>query len=463
MAHYTCGRILKDEVRMKKEEEKNKKQKVSFHTLGCRLNMAETGRFIGEFKEKGYEVVPFGETADIIVLNTCTVTGNADSTCRNLINKACKLAPDGKIIVVGCYAQKEFQKIIQISGVDLVLGTSEKFRIFDYLAKLSNDNSDGTSSGPIVNVDQSEEFFLADTGSGRGRTRSFLKIQDGCDYFCSYCIVPVVRGRNRGISISDCLKSVSRLIDDGVKEIVLTGVNVGEYFSDDGKRLVDLMGEILKVRGLKRLRLSSIEPNTITDELLNLLSSSPLFMNHFHLPLQYGDDEILKRMGRKYFVDDFYKVVSKIKMAFSDCLIGTDIIVGFPGEEERHFNSMLEFLEDLPVDYFHVFPYSKREGTKAAKLFDNVSGEIKKARAKILRELGHKKYLAFSKKLIGPNSNVNNVLFEKNNSDDFFEGYTTNFLKVFVRNKSGQELQNQIKSVRLDRYEDGRFYGTILN
>ena len=408
-------------------------KKVALHTLGCRLNFSETGSIAQGFVDRGYQIVPFGESADVVFINTCTVTDGADSTCRNLIRKAYKSSPEGKVVVAGCYAQMEAEKIKQMKGVDLILGTSEKYKVFDYLSE---------ESELQVRVDKSNEFWGAKTTEADGHTRAFLKIQDGCNYICSFCIIPFARGRSRTISVSEAKKQAQDLIDQGFKEIVLTGVNIGEYERTSGESLSDLVSEILEIEGLERLRLSSVEPNTINQKLLNVLKSSKKSMNHFHIPLQSGSDSILKAMRRKYDLSYYREVMGMIQDYFPGAAVGADIITGFPGEGEEEFLQTYEYLKNSPITHFHVFPYSKRKNTTAASMDNHIQHGVKKERVAKLIGLGDLKLAQFSEGLVGKTSKV---LFEKRNKQGFFEGYTPEFVKVWLESKD--DLKNQIVDV----------------
>jgi threonylcarbamoyladenosine tRNA methylthiotransferase MtaB len=298
------------------ENLKDAKKKVAFHTLGCRLNFSESGSIAQGFVDRGYEVVEFGNTADVVFLNTCTVTDGADSTCRNLIRKAQASAPEAKIVVAGCYAQMEAEKIKQMQGVDLILGTSEKYKVFDYLE---------TEQELQVHIDKSSEFWGAATTLADSHTRAFLKIQDGCNYVCSFCIIPFARGRSRTISVADALKEAKTLAEKGFKEIILTGVNIGEYESTSGERLIDLVKAVVLLPEIKRLRLGSVEPNTMTQELLETLKASGKYQDHFHIPLQSASDAILSSMRRKYRIDDYTKILNMVRSYFPDAAFGADV------------------------------------------------------------------------------------------------------------------------------------------
>lgn len=416
--------------------------RVSFHTLGCRLNFSESATISHEFLKRGHSIVPFEEPADLVFLNTCTVTDSADSTCRNLIRKAHRISPEAKIVVAGCYAQMEAEKIAKMEGVDLVLGNSEKYKVFNYLEEDSDE---------VIKIDRTNDFWGAATTAADSHTRAFLKIQDGCNYICSYCIIPFARGRSRAISIKEAIKEANTLVQDGFKEIVLTGVNIGEYEHTSGEKLSTLVQKLLEVKGLLRLRLSSVEPNTVTDELLAVLKDSEKAMDHFHIPLQSGCDRILTEMKRKYSTSDYANVVERIKKIFPNAGIGADMIVGFPGESDAEFQTTYKFVKELPITHFHVFPFSKRKNTVAAKMENHIQHGVKKDRATALNFLGASKLAEFATAQIGTR---NRVLFEKDN-----EGYTTNFVRVKVN--SDIDLNNQVREVLLTDSFGEELNGTL--
>lgn len=419
-------------------------KKVSFHTLGCRLNMSETGSIAQDFVDRGYKIVPFGDEADVTFLNTCTVTDGADSTCRNMIRKATKASPEGKVVVAGCYAQMEAEKIKSMQGVDLILGTNEKYKVFDYIKE---------DEQTQVRIDKNTEFWGAATTEADTHTRAFLKIQDGCNYVCSFCIIPQARGRSRTISINDAVKEAKNLVSKGFKEIILTGVNIGEYERSSGERLEDLVKAIVEVEGLERLRLGSVEPNTITDDLLKVLKASKKYQDHFHIPMQSGCDEILKSMRRKYDVSFYKNIVEKVKEYFPEASIGADVIVGYPGETHEQFMQTFNLLKELPITHFHVFPYSKRKNTTAAKLENHIQNDIKKERVKTLINLGEDKLSHFTKQMLGKESKV---LFERQ-KDGFYEGYTSNYIKV--KHKSSKSLENKIITMKFGSVQEERLTG----
>lgn len=427
----------------------NLNKRVALHTLGCRLNSAETGSIAQGFIDRGYDIVDFGENADVVFINTCTVTDAADSTCRNLIRKAHNSSPEGKIVVAGCYAQMEPERISAMQGVDLVLGNTEKYKVFEYL------NEEDANQ---VHVDKSWEFFSAATTLADSHTRAFLKIQDGCDYVCSYCIIPFARGRSRAISVADAIKEAKKLVNDGFKEIVLTGVNIGEYEQASGEKLHHLVAGLLAIDGLERFRLSSVEPNTITDELIEVLKSYPhKVQDHFHVPLQSGDDEILSAMRRRYTVADYKRIINKIMTAFPNAGIGADVIVGFPGETKSQFENTFNILKDLPITHFHIFPYSKRKNTTAAKIENHIHHAEKKERAKTLHMFGEAKLNLFSEDQVGKTTKV---LFERRNKEGLFEGYSSNYIRVQVR--TDLDLSNQVCEVYLARFENNKLTGELL-
>ena len=394
---------------------------VAFKTLGCKLNYSETSSISRDFENKGYKKVSFKQNADLYVINTCSVTQNADKEFKYLVNKAKKQNPKSKIIAIGCYAQLKPNEISKIEGVDLVLGADKKFDILNYI------NVNDTHSCEINSVSTFESAFsLGD------RTRSFLKVQDGCDYKCTYCTIPLARGKSRSGEIIEIVDNAKKLVDNGVKEIVLTGVNIGDYglSSKDQVRqstFLDLIKNIEMVSGLKRVRISSIEPNLLSDEIIHFVSESKKFMPHFHIPLQSGSNKILKLMKRRYLKNLYAKRVEKIKTLIPDCCIGADVIVGFPSEDEKDFLETYTFLEKLDVSYLHVFPFSERDNTEAKVLNDKNSTQTKNERSYLLRKLSEIKKNKFYKKNIFSNRKV---LFESENKNGFVHGFTDNYMRV---------------------------------
>lgn len=422
-------------------------KKVAFHTLGCRLNFSESGSISQGFVDRGYEIVEFGNAADVVFLNTCTVTDGADSTCRNLIRKAQASSPEAKIVVAGCYAQMESEKIKAMKGVDLILGTSEKYKVFDYLDS-ENDNQ--------VHIDKTSEFWGASTTLSDSHTRAFLKIQDGCNYVCSFCIIPFARGRSRTITVADALKEAKDLSKKGFKEIVLTGVNIGEYEAISGERLTDLVKRIADIPEIQRLRLGSVEPNTITKKLLETLKDTGKYQEHFHIPLQSASDEILTSMRRKYNSSQYKEILLMVQSYFPEAAFGADVIVGYPGESEEEFLKTFNFLRSGPITHFHIFPYSKRKGTTAARLEDQIQSSVKKDRVRTLMMLGNAKMDELSQSMVGKKVNV---LFE-NEVDGYWEGYSSNYLRIKV--KSNEMLKNEIREVNLTSYSGGQIIGEVF-
>ncbi|MDC3179282.1 tRNA (N(6)-L-threonylcarbamoyladenosine(37)-C(2))-methylthiotransferase MtaB [Flavobacteriales bacterium] len=394
---------------------------VAFKTLGCKLNYSETSSISRDFENKGHKKVSFKHNADLYVINTCSVTQNADKEFKYLVNKAKKQNPKSKIIAIGCYAQLKPNEISKIEGVDLVLGANKKFDILNYI------DVNDTYSCEINSVSKFESAFsLGD------RTRSFLKVQDGCDYKCTYCTIPLARGKSRSGEIIEIVDNAKKLVDNGVKEIVLTGVNIGDYgfSSKDQVRqstFLDLIKNIEMVTGLERVRISSIEPNLLSDEIIHFVSESKKFMPHFHIPLQSGSNKILKLMKRRYLKNLYLKRVEKIKTLIPDCCIGADIIVGFPSEDEKDFLETYTFLEKLDISYLHVFPFSERDNTEAKALNDKNSTQIKNERSYLLRKLSDLKKDKFYKKNIFSNRKV---LFESENKNGFVHGFTDNYVRV---------------------------------
>ncbi len=394
---------------------------VAFKTLGCKLNYSETSSISRDFENKGHKKVSFKHNADLYVINTCSVTQNADKEFKYLVNKAKKQNPKSKIIAIGCYAQLKPNEISKIEGVDLVLGADKKFDILNYI------DVNDTYSCEINNVSKFKSAFsLGD------RTRSFLKVQDGCDYKCTYCTIPLARGKSRSGEIIEIVDNAKKLVDNGVKEIVLTGVNIGDYglSSKDQVRqstFLDLIKSIEMVSGLERVRISSIEPNLLSDEIIHFVSESKKFMPHFHIPLQSGSNKILKLMKRRYLKNLYEKRVEKIKTLIPDCCIGVDIIVGFPSEDEKDFLETYTFLEKLDVSYLHVFPFSERDNTEAKALNAKNSTQIKNERSYLLRKLSDLKKNKFYKKNIFSNRKV---LFESENKNGFVHGFTDNYMRV---------------------------------
>jgi threonylcarbamoyladenosine tRNA methylthiotransferase MtaB len=416
------------------------KKKVAFHTLGCKLNFAETSTISRSFPEDQFERVPANSKADVYVINTCSVTDAADRKCRQAIRKFVNISPDAFIAVVGCYAQLNPQEISSIPGVDLVLGTNEKFDVSEYITGLKKKQKAEIHSCDLSSTDNyHSSFSLTD------RTRSFLKVQDGCDYGCSYCTIPMARGQSRNPEISVIIHEAELIAERGIKEIVITGVNVGDFGKSTGGSFTNLLKELIKVEGIERFRISSIEPNLLTEELIDLTAENGKILPHFHIPLQSGNDKILGLMRRRYTRDIFAKRVTQVleKMPFAG--IGADVIIGFPGESDSDFEDTYSFIESIPLSYLHVFSFSERPDTVAAGLPEKVPTKKKEARSKRLIALSHNKNTIFNKLNIG---HITNVLFEKTYSDGLITGFTSNYIRVEYPWES--KLAGQIRKVKLN-------------
>ena len=401
-------------------------KKIAFQTLGCKLNFSETSAILRQFKAAGFEQVDFDKPSDVYVINTCSVTENADKECKRIVRKALSLSPNAKIAVIGCYAQLKPKEIAAIPGVSVVLGANEKFNLLSYI----DEDKTEVVSCEIATV----ESFINAYSIG-DRTRSFLKVQDGCDYSCSFCTIPLARGKSRSNSIDSVLQSAKEIVKDGVKEIVLTGINIGDFgkqYSDGVLKAKDenffqLIQALDDIQEIERIRISSIEPNLLTNDIIDFVASSNTFMPHFHIPLQSGSDEILALMKRRYQSALYKDRVAYIKQLMPHCCIGVDVIVGFPGETDTHFMETYNFLKNLDVCYFHVFTYSERDNTEALDIKPVVPMHIRKERSKMLRILSEKKRRLFYE------NNMNEkraVLFEAANRDGFMYGFTDNYIKV---------------------------------
>ena len=412
---------------------------VSLHTLGCKLNYSETSTLAGKFHSNGFNLREYGEASDIFVLNTCSVTDNADKECRQIIRSVLNRNPETYIIVTGCYAQLQPNEIAEIHGVDLVLGANEKFRLFDYVNGFEKKELSCVFTSPADEITNLDYAYSSDVES---RTRAFLKIQDGCDYNCSFCTIPLARGKSRSLPVNTVLENAKKLIDLGYKEIVLTGVNTGDYTYQNGtpkvNKLIDILYDLEKLN-IPRIRISSIEPNLLNDEIIELVSSSQNFCKHFHIPLQSGDPETLKLMRRRYNRDFYEGLIEKLNYKIPGIGIGVDVIIGFPGETEVRFANTLNFLENLQVSYLHVFTYSERRNTYAVTLPGRVEMKERKERSRKLRELSNKKKMQFYSINTGKK---HKVLFETAKEDDYIYGFTDNYIKVRTKHKT--ELENKI-------------------
>ena len=423
---------------------------AAYHTLGCKLNFAETSTIARQLTEAGYGKVSFDEKADVYVINTCSVTDNADKECKLHVKRAMKSNPDGLVVIVGCYAQLKPEEISRIEGVDLVLGAKEKFNILSYLNDVQKSDNEG-----IVHSCEIEEtdFFIGSYSIG-DRTRAFLKVQDGCDYKCTYCTIPLARGISRSDTIENVVKNAKEIAEKDIKEIVLTGVNIGDYGKGEfGNKkhehtFLDLISELDKVEGIERIRISSIEPNLLKDESIDLVSKSRSFVPHFHIPLQSGSDDLLKKMKRRYLTKLYTDRVSKIREVMPNAAIGVDVIVGFPGETEELFLETYNFINELPITYLHVFTYSERENTEAAEMEGVVPVSERKKRNKMLRVLSEKKKMAFYHTQIGKTLPV---LWEHENKNGMMYGFTENYVRV--QKTFDENSVNQIEMVELGKIE----------
>ncbi len=418
-----------------------KKQKtVSFYTLGCKLNQSETSAIENKFDQNGFTIIPFGESSDVTIINTCTVTNRAAKKSRNIIRQAKRISPKGKVVAVGCYSQIDWEKLKNIQEIDLILGNKEKFQIIENLKKLEKDDNLKIA----VNTIKEDEYFEKEFTSTTERTRAVLKVQTGCDKFCSYCIVPYARGLPASRNFIDSVKEAKDLVKNGFKEIVLTGIDIGSY-SYKRKKLIDLIGEIEKIDGIKRIRISSIELNSLSDELITYIANSKIVAPHFHLSLQAGSDEILKKMRRRYSTAVFFKKINFIRKHIPNVSLGTDVIVGFPGESEKLFNETYEFIKKVGFNHLHIFRYSRKEGTPAASMANQVDEKLKKKRSRKLRNLEVILKNEYIKKFMGKNVSV---LWEKYDGT-YLSGLSENYLKVKVEaeEKSKKSLVNEFSNV----------------
>ncbi|WP_204273566.1 tRNA (N(6)-L-threonylcarbamoyladenosine(37)-C(2))-methylthiotransferase MtaB [Draconibacterium mangrovi] len=416
-----------------------KGKKAAFYTLGCKLNFSETSTIAGSFKEVGFDRVEFDEKADVYVINTCSVTNQGDKASRNIVRKAVKQNPDAMVIVVGCYSQLKPDEVGHIEGVDMVLGTQEKFHIPHYLGDLQKRETTEIKTTRLADIKNYHKAF-----SWGDRTRSFLKVQDGCDYYCSFCTIPFARGRSRNDNVVNTVKEAQKSVQKGYKEIILTGVNIGDFGKSTGENFLDLLKALEQVEGLERLRLGSIEPNLLKDEIIELVSNSKVLMPHFHIPLQSGSDEILSLMKRKYSTDLFRRRVERIREIVPHAFIGVDVIAGTNGETEKYFQESFDFLNSLEISQLHAFTYSERSGTQALKIPWKVDVEERKNRTQKYINLSEKKLRAFYEKHIGSSQTA---LFETQKSQDNMHGFTENYIKVEVPYQ--KELVNKLGSVKL--------------
>jgi threonylcarbamoyladenosine tRNA methylthiotransferase MtaB len=436
------------------------RKKVAFYTLGCKLNFSETSTIARNFQDEGFDRVDFEEVADMYVINTCSVTENADKQFKQIVKKAMKLNDKAFVAAVGCYAQLKPEELAAVDGVDLVLGATEKFKITDYIYDLSKNDMGEVHSCEIEDAD----FYVGSYSIG-DRTRAFLKVQDGCDYKCSYCTIPLARGISRSDALENVLKNAFEISQQGIKEIVLTGVNIGDYGKGEfGNKkhehtFLDLVKALDEVEGIERLRISSIEPNLLKNETIDFVSKSRTFVPHFHIPLQSGSNEILGKMKRRYQREVYVDRVENIRKVMPHACIGVDVIVGFPGETDEHFLETYNFLNELDISYLHVFTYSERDNTEAATMKNVVPMNVRSKRSKMLRGLSVKKRRAFYESQIGTNRTV---LFEGENKEGYIHGFTENYVKV--KTPWNPELVNTLHEINLTRIdEDGSVRLEFLN
>lgn len=433
-------------------------KKVAFYTLGCKLNFSETSTISRLFENAGFAKVDFEETPDVLVINTCSVTENADKKCKQLVRRALKINPETYIAIIGCYAQLKPDEIANIPGVSLVLGANEKFNIVEHLEQKTRLADEEKAVVSFENIKQTTSFVPA--YSIGDRTRSFLKIQDGCDYFCTFCTIPLARGKSRNASIQETVSEAEKIAQTEVKEIVLTGVNIGDFGQGSDENFYKLVKELDKVQGVERYRISSIEPNLLSNEIIDYtLNDSERFVPHFHIPLQSGSNRVLKTMRRKYLRELYAERVEHIKSLRPDCSIGVDVIVGFPGETDEEFLETVDFLKDLDVSYLHVFTYSERANTTAIKLGDPVPNATRALRSKQLHILSEKKKRAFYESQLGTNRTV---LFEGEDNEGYLYGFTENYVKVKVPHQ--ENLANTMRRVHLKEIDrDGIMKIDFLN
>lgn len=428
---------------------------VAFYTLGCKLNFSETSTIGEQFLQKGFEIVDYNGAADVYVINTCTVTGNTERECRQIVRRALRNNPAAFIAVVGCYAQLRPAEIADIEGVDAVFGSNEKFKIHSLLDNFVKKELSCIFVEPSKDMN---DFYFASSTEADTRTRAFLKIQDGCDYKCSYCTIPLARGKSRSMNPESITDAFKKLLDEGYKEIILTGVNVGDYGKLYDKKLIDVITSLEKINGEFRIRISSIEPNLLTDEIIDLTASSKKMAKHFHIPLQSGSSKILKLMQRRYNTDDFKNLVFKASEKISKLGIGVDVIVGFPGETEEDFLDTYNFIKELSVSYLHVFTYSERPDTKAVLMDGRVEISERKKRNNMLRILSDKKKNEFYRSMIGSELTV---LFEEENHEGFMKGFASNYVRV--KQKYDKNLINKLCKIKIEEVDDNICTASITN
>jgi threonylcarbamoyladenosine tRNA methylthiotransferase MtaB len=421
--------------------------KVAIHTLGCKLNFSESSTIVRQLEENGFNRVDFSEVADIYVINTCSVTDNADKKCRTTVRSVLKQNPEAYVVVIGCYAQLKPKEISDIPGVDMVLGAAEKFNMIEHLHALQKEEKTIVHN---KNIKETQSFVPA--FSYGDRTRSFLKVQDGCDYFCTFCTIPLARGKSRNATITESVAKAKEVAAEGIKEVVLTGVNLGDFGADSDyqETFYDLILQLDQVEGIERYRISSIEPNLLSNEIIDFVAVSEKFVPHFHIPLQSGDDEILKKMRRKYLSGLYVDRIKRIKSKMPDCCIGVDVIVGFPGESEEDFMTTFNFIHGLEVSYLHVFPYSERNNTTAKKLPNKVTKVEKADRAQRLRNLSAKKKRHFYETQLGKSMEV--LWEEEAQTDHMMQGFSANYIRFEAPYNSSKV--NTIETLVFDEFTE---------
>jgi len=427
---------------------------VALHTLGCKLNFSETSTIGKQFLDYGFSIVDFKNQADVYLINTCTVTENADRECRQIVRRALRQNPDAHIIVTGCYAQLNPEEITKIDGVDTVLGNNEKFKLFSIINDFGKRDISCTFVSP---TNQLNDFGAAYSTDADSRTRAYLKIQDGCDYTCTFCTIPLARGKSRSMNPEDVLDEFKSLVNSGYKEIILTGVNVGDYGKHIGKNLYSLLKRMVNVSGKFRIRISSIEPNLLTDDIISLTADNEKMCNHFHIPLQSGSPDVLKLMQRRYTSGFYLNLIEKLKNRIPDVGIGVDVIVGTPGETEERFNETKKLLVDLPISYLHVFTYSERPNTKAVELNGSVEKMERRRRNKILRILSERKRQIFYRQMTGKDLEV---LFESENSSGIIKGFSSNYVRV--EHIFRTELVNNFSKIKITEANAENCKGKII-
>ena len=419
---------------------------VAYYTLGCKLNFSETSTIASNLDEAGFAKIAFDEGANVYVVNTCSVTEQADKKCRNIVRKALSYNPDAFVVVIGCYAQLKPEEISSIPGVDLVLGANEKFNVLEHLQDLQKNKETVIFNNEIKET----KVFYPGFSSG-DRTRSFLKVQDGCNYFCSFCTIPLARGRSRNASISETIAKAKELARTKAKEVVLTGVNIGDFGYNTDESFFDLIKELDKIEGIEQFRISSIEPNLLSNEIIEFVSQSSKFVSHFHIPMQSGSDVLLESMRRRYDSNLYKSRITKIKELMPDCAIGVDVIVGYPGETDEEFMKTYNLLNELPISYLHVFTYSERDNTTALRMEGTVPVNVRRDRNKMLRILSDKKKRAFYESNKGQ---TETVVFEESENNGMMHGFTKNYVKI--KTPYNPLMVNQIGHVKMiDLNPDG--------